>query len=140
MQKFQGAAKTWQRVVATVFGLVMGLPQTVLAATNGTTTTSSTQSPALAGFYQVLGGHPLTTHGIVGIVGTVIQDVLLVITAIAAGFVVVYGVLAGIEIMRGGGQKRQEGMEKLRYVLFGGIVALSSGLLAGIVGWAASIL
>lgn len=129
--------RPWQRFVMVLIGLVTGVAPRVYAASNPNSTNNNT---ALSGFYQVLGGQRLTTHGIVGIVGTVIQDVLLVITAIAAGFVVIYGVLAGIEIMRGGGQKRQEGMEKLRYVLFGGIVALSSGLLAGIVGWAASIL
>jgi hypothetical protein len=85
---------------------------------------------ALSGFQSIV---PNMTQG--SIITTIADGaavVLGIVTAIAVGFGVIMIAWGGINLMFGGGTKKQEGTERIRNAFFGLIVAVGAGVLTGI--------
>jgi hypothetical protein len=85
---------------------------------------------ALNGFQSIV---PNMTQG--SIITTIADGaavVLGIVTAIAVGFGVIMISWGGINLMFGGGTKKQEGTERIRNAFFGLVVAVGAGVLTGI--------
>lgn len=86
---------------------------------------------AMSGFYSVTGGQALTANGVIQGIAKVATDIFGILTAVAALFGIIYIMIGGFQMM-GGGRKKEEGTERIKYALIGIAVALCAGVLTAV--------
>jgi len=125
VQWVRSGGKRWVILLAWL-AMLFGSQLPALAATN-----------ALSGFSSIV---PTMSQG--SIISTIADGaaiILGIVTAIAVGFGVIMISWGGINLMFGGGTKKQDGTERIRNALGGLIVAVSAGVLTGIAVFIGSV-